>query len=225
LIIFGIAAYAADIVFVTNIASLIEGWYIEHLSWHWIFWDSGGGYAVDGSSGVLRDATAPSEDTRLSWRGFAYFSLGLTLVYGALDQGERAGLAELRSDRRHAAGGVFLLLRHWSGACCCRIPSSISRLLQAQCRGARPFDFHVRFVLLATALLIPAFLVLFSNTGRWRPVALWPGSLAAVRRGLDLGGNRDSDALAGDSGRRTDHCRCGQLGIRPSRQLMGRKQF
>jgi len=38
LIIFGIAAYAADIVFVTNIASLLEGWYIEHLSWHWIFW-------------------------------------------------------------------------------------------------------------------------------------------------------------------------------------------
>ena len=38
LIIFGIAAYAADIVFVSNIASAIEGWYIEHLSWHWIFW-------------------------------------------------------------------------------------------------------------------------------------------------------------------------------------------
>jgi hypothetical protein len=33
-----IAAYAADIVFVSNIASLLEGWYIDHLSWHWIFW-------------------------------------------------------------------------------------------------------------------------------------------------------------------------------------------
>ena len=38
LIIFGIAAYASDIVFVSNIASAIEGWYAEHLSWHWIFW-------------------------------------------------------------------------------------------------------------------------------------------------------------------------------------------
>ena len=36
-ILFGIAAYAAEIVFVGNIASLPEGWYIEHLSWHWIF--------------------------------------------------------------------------------------------------------------------------------------------------------------------------------------------
>ena len=40
LIIFGIAAYAADIIFVSNVASAIEGWYIEHLSWHWIFWNA-----------------------------------------------------------------------------------------------------------------------------------------------------------------------------------------
>jgi DHA2 family multidrug resistance protein len=32
LIIFGIAAYAADIVFVSNIASWLEGWYVDHLS-------------------------------------------------------------------------------------------------------------------------------------------------------------------------------------------------
>src|ERR1700753_4250505 len=38
LIIFGIAAYAADIIFVSNIATLLEGWYIEHLTWVWIFW-------------------------------------------------------------------------------------------------------------------------------------------------------------------------------------------
>ena len=38
LIIFGIAAYAADIVFVSNIASALEGWYAENLSWQWIFW-------------------------------------------------------------------------------------------------------------------------------------------------------------------------------------------
>src|SRR5260370_21847175 len=38
LIIFGIAAYAADIVFTSNIASALQGWYADHLSWHWIFW-------------------------------------------------------------------------------------------------------------------------------------------------------------------------------------------
>src|ERR1700692_2372963 len=40
LIIFGIAAYAADIVFSSNIASALEGWYVEHLSWRWIFWNA-----------------------------------------------------------------------------------------------------------------------------------------------------------------------------------------
>ena len=37
LIIFGIAAYAADIVFMSNFASAVEGWYVDHLSWRWIF--------------------------------------------------------------------------------------------------------------------------------------------------------------------------------------------
>src|SRR6201995_309228 len=40
LVIFGIGAYAADIVFVSNFASAIEAWYTEHLSWHWIFWNA-----------------------------------------------------------------------------------------------------------------------------------------------------------------------------------------
>jgi DHA2 family multidrug resistance protein len=40
LIIFGIAAYAADIVFVSNVASAIEGWYVGNLSWRWIFWNA-----------------------------------------------------------------------------------------------------------------------------------------------------------------------------------------
>jgi DHA2 family multidrug resistance protein len=40
LMIFGIAAYAADIVFASNFASGLEGWYVEHLSWHWIFWNA-----------------------------------------------------------------------------------------------------------------------------------------------------------------------------------------
>jgi len=42
LIIFGIAAYAADIVFVSNFATMLEGWYVETFSWHWIFWTAAG---------------------------------------------------------------------------------------------------------------------------------------------------------------------------------------
>jgi MFS transporter, DHA2 family, multidrug resistance protein len=41
LIIFAVAAYAADIVFTSNIAAALQGWFAEHLSWHWFFWNAG----------------------------------------------------------------------------------------------------------------------------------------------------------------------------------------
>src|SRR5271169_4200772 len=33
----GIAMYAMDIIFITNFATSVEAWYMDHLSWHWIF--------------------------------------------------------------------------------------------------------------------------------------------------------------------------------------------
>src|SRR5262249_12327077 len=89
LIIYGIAAYAADIVFSSNIASLLEGWYIDHLSWRWIFWTAAvatPAMMVCIYYGIPRRPIAPLAP---SWRGFAYFSAGAALFYGALDQGER----------------------------------------------------------------------------------------------------------------------------------------
>src|SRR5262249_19029412 len=78
LIIFGIAAYAADIVFLSNVASLIEGWYLEHLSWHWIFWNAAiftPLMVICVYLGIPRQRLA---DIRPNWRGFVYFSLGLS---------------------------------------------------------------------------------------------------------------------------------------------------
>src|SRR5262245_50531353 len=90
LIIFGIAAYAAEIVFVSNFASAVEGWYVDHLSWRWIFWNA----AVFTPLmmlcvyfGIPRQPLSPGATP--NWRGFAYFSFGLALLYAALDQGER----------------------------------------------------------------------------------------------------------------------------------------
>ena len=104
LIIFGIAAYAADIVFVSNIASLLEGWYIEHLSWHWIFWTAALFAPVMMLCVYFGIPRRPVLEPRPSWRGFTYFSLGLALLYGALDQGERLYWLQLRRNRRHAGG-------------------------------------------------------------------------------------------------------------------------
>ena len=109
LIIFGIAAYAADIVFVSNIASLQEGWYIDHLSWRWIFWTAAlftPLMMVCVHFGIPRRTNA---EPRPSWHGFIYFSLGLALLYGALDQGQRLDWLNSATIVAMLVSGLFLL--------------------------------------------------------------------------------------------------------------------
>jgi DHA2 family multidrug resistance protein len=85
LIIFGIAAYAADIVFVSNFASALEGWYIDHLSWHWVFYNAVLFTPLMMICVYLGIPPRPIAGPRPSWLGFVYFSLGFSLLYGALD--------------------------------------------------------------------------------------------------------------------------------------------
>src|SRR6201984_2838803 len=80
LVIFGIAAYAADIVFVSNIANLFEGWYIDYLSWHWIYWTAALVTPVMMLCIYFGIPPRPPASQRPSWRGFAYFSTGLALL-------------------------------------------------------------------------------------------------------------------------------------------------
>jgi DHA2 family multidrug resistance protein len=159
MIIFGIAAYAADIVFVTNIASLIEGWYIEHLSWHWIFWTAAVAAPLMAIFVYYGVSSRPAKDTSVSWRGFAYFSFGLALVYGALDQGERLDWLNSGVIVAMLAGGAFLLLATLVRRL--RLPNPIVDLSFVFRRNVVVLALSIltfRFVLLATAMLIPAFL-------------------------------------------------------------------
>jgi len=110
LIIFGIAAYAADIVFVSNIASALEGWYAENLSWHWIFWTAALVTPLMMICVYFGIPQRPNVEPRPSWRGFAYFSVGLSLLYGALDQGERLYWLNSGVIVAMLAAGIFLLL-------------------------------------------------------------------------------------------------------------------
>src|SRR5215831_17774024 len=118
LIIFGIAAYAADIVFVSNFASAIEGWYVDHLSWRWIFWNAAlftPLMMICVYFGIPRQALPAGP--RPNWRGFAYLSLGLSLVYAGLDQGERLDWLNSGLIVALFAGGIFLV----AAACVRRI--------------------------------------------------------------------------------------------------------
>jgi DHA2 family multidrug resistance protein len=159
LIIFGIAAYAADIIFVSNIASLIEGWYIEHLSWHWIFWNAALFAPLMMLCVYFGIPRRPVVDPRPSWRGFTYFSIGLALIYGALDQGERLYWWHSGIIVAMLVAGVFLVVAAWVR----RLvqPNPILKLGFLNTRNIIILALSIfvfRFVHLATIVLVPGFL-------------------------------------------------------------------
>lgn len=88
---YGIAMYALNLELSLNISASLEGFYVEHLSWAWIFWQNvplAVGMALCLRFAVARDppiANPPPAD----WYGFAAGGLGLALIYAALDQGNR----------------------------------------------------------------------------------------------------------------------------------------
>jgi DHA2 family multidrug resistance protein len=159
LIVFGIAAYAAEIVFTGNIAPGIEGWYMEHLSWHWLFWNSTVVSALMAVCIYFGIPRGPLPAQKPSWRGFAYLSLGLALVYGALDQGER--LDWLNSGvivAMFGAGSVLLV------AAVCRRLIQPNPILDLQFLWRRNVViigsaiFVFKFVQLSTIMLVPSYL-------------------------------------------------------------------
>jgi len=87
-----IALYATFVDGAVNIAPSLYGWYSEHLSWHWMFWNSAMivplmmvciDYGIPAAAAQKKKAAAPS------FAGFLYLSAGLALLFAALQQGER----------------------------------------------------------------------------------------------------------------------------------------
>ena len=160
--IYGIGVYSIDILSATSLAVLLEAWFIEDLSWRWIFW-------ICAPLAMLmmlciyraipQQPPHAGPKPAISWRGFLYGSLSLSLIYGALEQGERLNWLGSGVIVAMLATGAFLLIatiiRRWvSPNPLVNIP--FLRQRNTLILGASLFSF--RFVLLAIALLIPAFL-------------------------------------------------------------------
>jgi DHA2 family multidrug resistance protein len=168
LIIFGIAAYAADIVFVSNIATLLEGWYVDHLSWHWIFWTAAIFTPLMMVCIYFGIPRRINTDPRPSWLGFTYFSIGLALLYGALDQGQRLDWLNSGVIVAMVVAGVFLL-----GATVVRRMLEPNPEVNLKFLNTRNIIilatsiFVFKFMHLAAIVLVPGFL---SNIQHYRPL-------------------------------------------------------
>ena len=169
LIIFGLAAYAADIVFTTNIAAALQGWYAEHLSWHWIFWNAA--ILTPAMIICIYFGIPPRkllEYPNLSWRGFTYFSLGLALLYAALDQGERLDWLHSGTIVALTVAGLFLLLCAFIRRLAYKNPFANLGFLKSRNIAILASSIFVfRFVMLTPVLLIPGFL---GNIQRYRAI-------------------------------------------------------
>src|SRR5262249_46513680 len=88
---YGIAIYALNLEVSLNISASLEGWYTDHISWQWIFWQNvplALGMAACLYFGVKPEPTNPTRP-RADIFGFIYGGCGFALIYAALDQGNR----------------------------------------------------------------------------------------------------------------------------------------
>jgi len=157
---FGIAIYALNLELSLNISASLEGWYVEHHSWRWIFWQNVP-LALIMSLCLHRGIAVKPITTRPPNDVFGLFAggLGLALIYAALDQGNR--LDWLNSGLVWgllAAGaiGVAGLLLHEA-----RTPRpliDLKVLVQSPFAAVAILIGVLRLTILSTAYLIPTFL-------------------------------------------------------------------
>ena len=167
LILLGIAAYALDIVVSSHVAYFIHGWYMDHLSWHWIFWTAG--LLMPVTMLCLSVGVPPAGmPERPNWRGFFYVSGGLSLIYAALDQGQRLDWWRSGTFVGLLAGSLFLilaaLLRHYFR------PNPLVNLRFLGARNTLIIGsgiFMIRFALLGSLLVVPSFL---GGVAQYRPL-------------------------------------------------------
>ena len=88
---FGIALYALNLELSLNISASLEGWYVDHLSWRFIFWQNVPLALI--MTLCLRKGMKVTpinpQRTPVDWFGLGSSGIGLALIYAALDQGNR----------------------------------------------------------------------------------------------------------------------------------------
>ncbi len=176
-VLLGIAMYALDILFTTNFAVSLEAWYMDHLSWRWLFWNSA---VLTPVMMILvhfgipwQPLPKPKEgQPKPNWRSFLYASLGASLLYIALDQGQRLYWMNSGVIVALVASGVFLV-----GAAVVRHFVTPNPLINFKFLARRNTVllslvlFLFRFVLLATVVAIPSYL---GSVQGYRPLQTGP---------------------------------------------------
>jgi MFS transporter, DHA2 family, multidrug resistance protein len=167
LVVYGVAAYSLNLELSLNVAASIEGWFSDYWSWKWIFWDTAllaPLMLICILFGMPRQAVNRALLKTADWAGMLYASVGFSLLYAGLDQGNRLDWLNSGLINALLLGGTLLLVvfvvheltheRPWIN-------------LRFAFSGNIPllllFISFFRFIILSTAYIIPQYLTTVQN--------------------------------------------------------------
>ncbi|MEK9284589.1 MULTISPECIES: MFS transporter [unclassified Bradyrhizobium] len=160
--VYGISAYAMNSELSQNIAASLEGWFTEHWSWQWIFWQNAFLAPLMMLCvwyGIPREPINREHLRSADWFGMLLSSVGLSMLYAALDQGNRLDWLNSGLICGLLLGGVVLVAAFVIHEIFSERPSVNLRWMIA---GNMPLIglliISFRFVVLSTSLIIPQYL-------------------------------------------------------------------
>jgi DHA2 family multidrug resistance protein len=164
---YGIAAYGLNLELSLNIPASLEGWYLDHLSWHWIFWQ-GTILALPMIAcihfGIPKSpVNRPALRTADGW-GMFYASAGFSMLYAALDQGNRLDWLNSGVIIGLLLGATVLIAAFALQARFAEHSWINPRfLLQPNILSLMTILVLYRFIILSTSYLIPQYLTTVQN--------------------------------------------------------------
>jgi DHA2 family multidrug resistance protein len=167
LVIYGVAAYSMNLELSLNIAASIEGWFDDYWSWQWIFWDTAllsPLMLICIVFGMPRQPVNRELLKSADWTGILYASVGFSVLYAGLDQGNRLDWLNSGLINALLLGGTLMLVvfavheltnkRPWIN-------------LRFAASGNMPLLFFFisffRFIILSTSYIIPQYLTTVQN--------------------------------------------------------------
>jgi MFS transporter, DHA2 family, multidrug resistance protein len=144
-----------------NISASLEGWYTDHLSWRWIFWQNvplALGMVACLHFGIKPEQTNPTRP-RADIFGFLYGGCGFALIYAALDQGNRLDWLNSPLILGLLAAGTLLLIAFAVHEWHCPYPAvNLRVVLEPPLPRLLLLVSFLRLTILSTAFVIPQFL-------------------------------------------------------------------
>jgi DHA2 family multidrug resistance protein len=167
LVVYGIAVYAMNSELSQNVAASLEGWYSDHLSWHWVYWQYCVALPVMFVAiwfGVPRERVNTDLLRGLDWWGLFYAGAGFAMLYAGLDQGNRLDWRSNGLIVGLLAGGGILTTAFIVRELVTKRPFlNLRLLLRGNLLLLMLALAGFRFIILSTAYIIPTYLQAVQN--------------------------------------------------------------